>query len=161
MNVEFLIDQETVDRVAGEPLTEPLQHALLSRRKEDAERLRFLKPHPIFKWRTRVRDLRIEYLGLVETVLRSENPDLVNLRFIGQTHFGPQSRMCCVDVYGCDEDTPRRRGIRAKAGEMLGRLGIVVEMEGRDVFDIQPKRPSSAHEALKMIAKYRQLIGEM
>jgi hypothetical protein len=56
-------------------------------------------------------------------------------------------------VYGIDDDPTRRRAIRAEAGQLLRRLGYRVELEpGRDVYDLCPYRPTSAHEELRMLA---------
>ena len=159
IQVEFAINDWMLDQLGDTQISAHARLALHAQRKEDAEMLKNLQPHPISGWRTCPLDFRHEYLGLVEAVLRSENPDLEHLCLRGQVHYGDQDRMCFIEVWGCDEDTPRRRAIRAKAGEMLGLLGIVVKNEGRDIFDIEPKRPKSSHEALRFIDKFRKMTG--
>jgi hypothetical protein len=98
-------------------------------------------------------DTRFEHLGWVETFLRHKHPDLLHLRLSAPSHYGPSEAVAFVEVHGVDEDRDRRRTIRAQAGELLRRLGYRVELEpGRDVYDIRPNRPESAHEELHMLA---------
>jgi len=107
------------------------------------------------------KEKRPEYLGMIETVLRAENPDLPNLWLFAQAHFGAEDRMAFIEVFGCDENLHRRRSIRARAGDMLVLLGITVELEtGCDVFEISPIRPRSAHEILKTIDAYNGLVRD-
>ncbi|WP_299821473.1 hypothetical protein [uncultured Jannaschia sp.] len=55
-------------------------------------------------------------------------------------------------MFGVDDDRSRRRQIRAEASDMLRRLGYTVEIEaGRDVYDLDPVRPASAHDRLRML----------
>jgi hypothetical protein len=98
-------------------------------------------------------DTRIEHLGWIETFLRHKHPDLLQLRLSAQSHYGPPDAVAYILVYGIDEDPNRRRAIRAQAGELLRRLGYRVELEpGRDVYDLCPVRPTSAHEEVRMLA---------
>jgi hypothetical protein len=98
-------------------------------------------------------DTRSEHLGWVETALRRNHPDLPRLRLLAQSHYGPTEAVAFVEVHGVDEDRDRRRTLRAQAGDLLRRLGYRVEFEpGRDVYDIRPYRPQSAHEELHMLA---------
>jgi hypothetical protein len=102
-------------------------------------------------------DKRAEHLGWVESALRRQQPDLVHLRLVAQSHYGPPDALAFVEVYGLDADRTRRRAIRAEAGDLLRRLGYRVEVEpGRDVFDITPVRPRSAHEELHMLQRLRK-----
>lgn len=97
-------------------------------------------------------DNRAEHLGWVEVALRCEHPDLPNLRITAQSHFGPPDRMAFIAVFGIDADRARRRQIRADAGVILERLGYSVQIEpGRDVYDVEPVRPASAHDELRML----------
>lgn len=98
-------------------------------------------------------DTRIEHLGWIETFLRHKHPDLLQLRLSAQSHYGPPDAVAYILVYGIDEDPNRRRAIRAEAGELLRRLGYRVELEPRrDVYDLCPDRPTSAHEEVRMLA---------
>lgn len=101
-------------------------------------------------------DRRSAHLGWIETALRVAHPDLPGLAIAGQAHYGPPDRLTFVDVSGVDGDRPRRRKIRNEASGLLRRLGYTVELEpGRDVFDIDPIRPASAHERLRMLGDLR------
>jgi len=101
-------------------------------------------------------DRRHEHLGWVETALQAAHPDLPRLGISAQSHYGPPDRVAFVVVLGVDEDTVRRREIRGAASAMLRGLGYTVEIEpGRDVFDIDPVRPASAHERLRMLRDLR------
>lgn len=97
-------------------------------------------------------DRRLEHLGWIEAALRAGNPNLPHLRICAQSHYGPPDRIAFVDVYGVDDDRTRRRQIRADAGDLLQRLGYVVGLEpGRDVYDVAPVRPVSAHDEIRML----------
>lgn len=101
-------------------------------------------------------DNRAAHLESIETALRRDNPDLPNLHLIAQSHYGPPDRIAFVEVHGVSEDRDRRRQIRAEASDLLGRLGYQVEIEpGRDVYDILPEAPVSAHDAVGMLQKLR------
>lgn len=101
-------------------------------------------------------DNRAAHLGWIEAALRREHPDLPNLRIIGQSHYGPPERFAFVEVHGVSDDRDRRRQIRAEASDLLGRLGYRVEREpGRDVYEIPPEGPVSAHDAVRMLQKLR------
>ena len=105
-------------------------------------------------------DRRPKHLGWIETALRADNPDLPHLEISAQSHYGPPDHVAFIDVYGVDDDTMRRRQIRSQAGDQLRRLGYTVELEpGRDVFDIAPVRPASAHERLRMLGDLRAARG--
>ena len=97
-------------------------------------------------------DNRYDHLGWVETHLRHENSDLPALRLTAQSHYNSEG-FAFIDVYGVDQDTPRRRSIRTAAQDLLERLGHRVVLEhGRDVYSITPDRPTSNHEALIVLA---------
>ena len=99
-------------------------------------------------------DRRAEHLGWIEAAVRAVNPDLPRLALCVQSHYGPPDAVAFVAVCGVDDDCTRRRAIRAEAGELLRRLGYHVGLEpGRDVYDIQPDRARSSHDALDMIAR--------
>ncbi|KKM26186.1 hypothetical protein LCGC14_1587280 [marine sediment metagenome] len=93
-----------------------------------------------------------EHLGWIEAVLRTGSPDLPRLRICAQSHYGPPDRIAFVDVYGVEDDRNRRRQIRTEANDLLRRLGYVVEIEsGRDIYDVRPIRPVSAHDEIRML----------
>lgn len=97
-------------------------------------------------------DTRTEHLGWIEVALRATNPDLPNLRITAQSHYGPPNRIAFVVIFGIDGDRDRRRQIRAEACVFLQRLGYDVEMEpGRDIYDVAPIRPVSAHDEIRML----------
>ena len=103
-------------------------------------------------------DERAIHLGWVETYLRNTNSDLHPLVLIGQAHYTSPG-FAFIEVLGVDEDRARRRRIRADATRLLTRLGHNVELEGRDVFHIDPVRPRSCHEALAMLAALTRKLG--
>lgn len=97
-------------------------------------------------------DNRAEHLAWVETALRREHPDLPDLQLAAQSHYGPPDHVAFVVVHGVDADQGRRRQIRADAGDLLRRIGYRVALDpGRDVYDVDPIRPTSAHEELRML----------
>ncbi len=98
------------------------------------------------------KDERPEHLGWTEQALRAANPDLPHLRISAQSHYSTLNRLAFVDIYGVDDDRIRRRQLRADASDLLRRLGYVVEIEpGRDVYDVTPIRPVSAHDEIRML----------
>lgn len=102
--------------------------------------------------------IRAEHLGLVETRLRASHRDLPMLWLTGQVHYGSLG-FAFVIVHGVEEDTLRRRAIRAEACEILERLGHPIELQpGRDVFWMDPVRPTSQHEAVEMLAKLQEYL---
>ncbi len=105
-------------------------------------------------------DRRPEHLGWVETALQASHPDLPHLQISGQSHYGSPDRIAFVVVYGVEDDHTRRRHIRSEAGEMLRRLDYTVALEpGRDVYDLEPERPNSAHGRLRMLQHLRSAGG--
>lgn len=103
---------------------------------------------------------RPEHLGWVEVALRAANPDLPHLRISAQSHFGSPNHIAFIVVHGIGEDRERRREVRAEAGELLRRLGYRVALEpGRDVFEVTPLRPVSAHDELRMLRCLRTSCG--
>ena len=97
-------------------------------------------------------DKRPKHLGWIEAALQAANPDLLGLQISGQSHHGAFDRFAFVDVFGVDHDRTRRRKIRAEASDMLRRFGYAIEIEpGRDVYDLEPIRPTSAHDRLRML----------
>ena len=101
-------------------------------------------------------DNRYEHLGWVEAALQAAHPDFPRLRIWGQSHYGPRDRIAFILVYGVDDNRARRRRIRADASDMLRRLGYTVELEpGRDVYDLKPNRPDSAHDRFRMLQDLR------
>lgn len=102
-------------------------------------------------------DGRDIHLGWVKTYVRSTCPVLPSLMLIGQAPYGSPG-FAFIDVYGVDKDRSRRRRIRADATQLLIRLGHSVELEGRDIFDIDPVRPRSRHEALSMLAALKRKL---
>ncbi|MFW2545656.1 hypothetical protein ACN2XU_23790 [Primorskyibacter sp. 2E107] len=97
-------------------------------------------------------DTRPEHLGWIEVAIRAANPDLPKLRISAQSHYGPLDRIALVSVHGTGGGRTRRQKIRAEADDMLQRLGYAVEIEpGRDVYDVMPRRPTSAHEEIRML----------
>lgn len=106
-------------------------------------------------------DIRSRYLGWAEIALRDANPDLPNLRISAQSHYGPPDRLAFMSVSGTNDDRDRRKSIADKAAELLQRLGCAVLMEpGRDVYDVKPQRPSSAHERLSMLRSLGEALRE-
>ena len=98
------------------------------------------------------KDRRPEHLGWIEVALRAASPDLPHLRISAQSHYGPPDRIAFVDVLGVEDDRTRRRQIRADAGDLLRRLDYAVGLEpGRDVYDVAPIRPVSAHDEIRML----------
>jgi len=106
------------------------------------------------------KDRRPEHLGWVQIALQAAHTDLPHLRISGQSHYGPPDRIAYIDVYGVEDDSARRRQIRDQAGELLQRLGYTVVLEpGRDVYDVSPLRPISAHERMQMFERMRAALG--
>ncbi|MGR3454583.1 hypothetical protein [Pseudooceanicola sp.] len=100
------------------------------------------------------KDERPEHLGWIEVALRAGNPDLPHLRIAAQSHYGPPNRIAFVEIFGVDNDRTRRRQLRADAGNILRRLGYSVDLEiGRDVYDVAPVRPTSAHDRMRMLQR--------
>lgn len=98
------------------------------------------------------KDERPEHLGWAEQALRAANPDLPHLRILAQSHYGPPDRIAYVEVLGVDSDRTRRHQIRADASNILRRLGYTVDLEiGRDVYDVAPVQPTSAHDQIRML----------
>jgi hypothetical protein len=105
-------------------------------------------------------DKRCEHIGWVEIALQTANPDIPYLQILGQSNYGPPDRIAFIQVYGLDYDRTRRRQLRSKAEELLRELGYAVKLEaGRDVYDLEPIRPSSAHEQLLMLESLRIAVG--
>ena len=105
-------------------------------------------------------DKRAEHLAWVEAALRCKHPDLLHLRIAAQSHYGPPDRIAFIEVRGIDGDRTRRRQIRAAAGDLLAQIGYHVELEpGRDVYDVEPIRPESAHDELRMLQCLRAARG--
>jgi hypothetical protein len=105
-------------------------------------------------------DRRPRHLGWIETKLRSENPDLATLRLLAQSHYGPLDRVAYIEVHGVCDDRERRRRIRREAGDWLVRLGYDIALEpGRDVHEVCPVRPASAHEAMQFLRNLRDLTA--
>lgn len=99
-----------------------------------------------------IQDKRSEHLGWIEVELRTAHPDLPGLALSGQAHYGPADRLAFIEIYCVDHDRIRRRQIRADSANLLRRLGYTVEIEpGRDVYDMVPTRPLSAHDAIRML----------
>lgn len=97
-------------------------------------------------------DPRPEHLGWIETALRAANPDLPYLRISAQSHFGPHDRVAFVTVLGLGENRDRCHRLRMQACDLLGQLSYTVELEhGRDVYDLTPTRPKSAHQEIQML----------
>ena len=101
-------------------------------------------------------DERPEHLGWVEAALQTANPGLPELRISAQSHYRSRNCIAFVNIFGVDENTHLRRKLRADANALLKGLGYLVEIEpGRDIYDIEPNRPASAHERLRMLACLR------
>lgn len=66
------------------------------------------------------------WLGCVELMLREENPDLPLPQLIRQAHCRFGYKVAFVDILGVDKDSDRRMALRARAGDVLGRLGTPV-----------------------------------
>lgn len=99
-------------------------------------------------------DERREHLGWVEVALRTAGPDLVHLQIPTQLHYGPSDRIAFVEVFGVDSDRTRHRQIRADASDILRRLGYTVDLEiGRDVYDVAPVQPASAHDRMRRLQR--------
>lgn len=109
-------------------------------------------------------DNRPKHIGWIETALKAANADLSSLRIYAQSHFGPPDRVAFIVILGVDEDRERRRAIRSDAADLLRHLGYVVELEpGRDVYEVLPLRPKSAHERMQMhrfLCDARRILGE-
>lgn len=98
-------------------------------------------------------DLRSEHLAWVELYLRSENDDLHELWLTGQSHFG-SSGFAFIVVHGVENDHLRRRAIRESARRILECLEYDIELEPRrDVYNIDPSRPMTSHDAMLMLSK--------
>ncbi|KRS18968.1 hypothetical protein XM52_04650 [Roseovarius indicus] len=94
------------------------------------------------------------YLG------RAANPDLPTVLLSAQSHYAPSDRFAFVEVFGLGEDRTRRQKIRAEADDLLRCLGYTVELKpGRDVYDETPRRPTSAHDELRMLRCLRAACG--
>lgn len=107
------------------------------------------------------KDRRPEHLGWVEIALQVSNPDLPYLRIWGQSHYGACDRLAFIDVFGVDDDRARRRQVRAGASNMMRLLGYAVGVEsGRDVFEVLPRRPNSAHERIEMLQRLRAVCEQ-
>ena len=103
-------------------------------------------------------DPRARDLGQVETYLRRKNIDLPYLRLVGQAHYSA-SGFAFIVVFGIDDDTSRRRAIRAEATELLQALGHDVHLEaGRDVYELDPERPRSKHDELKVLSDFQRRL---
>ncbi|MBN2906687.1 MAG: hypothetical protein JXJ18_08265 [Rhodobacteraceae bacterium] len=103
-------------------------------------------------------DTRVEDLSLVQIELQARNPDL-NLHLAAQCHYGPPN-FAFIIIFGADDDTPRRRAIRAEAVDLLRQLGHMVELlPGRDVYSLNPLVPESAHERLEMLKRIRARLS--
>lgn len=99
-------------------------------------------------------DPRARDLGQVETLLRRRHSDLPHLRLVGQSHYA-SGGFAFIVVLGVDDDTSRRRAIRAEATELLHALGHAVHLDaGRDVYEVAPERPRSQHEELKFLSDF-------
>ncbi|QYX55537.1 hypothetical protein K1T73_10540 [Roseovarius sp. SCSIO 43702] len=109
-------------------------------------------------------DNRPKHVGWIETALKAGYADLPSLRIYAQSHFGPPDRIAFVVVLGVDEDRDRRRAIRSDAVDLLRYLGYLVEFEpGRDVYEVLPHPPESAHEKMQMhqfLCAARRILGE-
>lgn len=89
----------------------------------------------------------------MEVALRAANPDLPHLRISAQSHYGPPDRIAFVEVFGLVSDRTRRQ-LRADASVILRRLGYTVDLEiGRDVYDVAPVQPASAHDRMRMLQR--------
>ena len=105
-------------------------------------------------------DPRPEHLGWVETALRVANPDLPHLRITAQSHFGPYKHIAFVAIHGLSDDRVLRQRLRIEADNLLRELGYTVELEhGRDVYDVAPSRPASAHDEIRMLRCLRAACG--
>ncbi|MFZ3581411.1 hypothetical protein ACOI1H_04460 [Loktanella sp. DJP18] len=106
-------------------------------------------------------DQRCEHLGWAEVALQTANPDLPALQISAQAHYGSSDCVAFVDVYGVDHDRIRRRQIRSEASDLLRQLGYRVEIEpGRDICDLEPIRPGSAHDRIHMLKLLRSVCGQ-
>ena len=80
------------------------------------------------------------------------------LRLTGQVHYGYRG-FAFIVIDGVEENTSRRRAIRAEACKLLEKLGHPVELQpGRDVFWVDPVRPTSQHEAVEMLAQLQDYL---
>jgi hypothetical protein len=105
-------------------------------------------------------DAHSEQLGWTEIALWAMNPDLPHLRIYAWSHYGPPDRIAFVSVYGTGGDRTRRQQIRTGVNDMLRRLRYAVELEpGRDIHDVTPRRPTSAHDELRMLRCRRAACG--
>jgi hypothetical protein len=105
-------------------------------------------------------DHRSQHLAWIEVALRRQHPDLPQLRLSAQSHYGPADHVAFVEVHGVADDPARRRKIRSDAADLLRRLGYRVRLDpGRDIYDVKPARPSSAHEELRLLQCLREACG--
>lgn len=88
-------------------------------------------------------DNRPKHLGWVQVALQVANPDLLWLKVSGQSHYGALGRLAFIDVYGVDDDNARRRRIRARAGELMERLGYPT-WTAREGEEYKQQKPVSA-----------------
>lgn len=107
-------------------------------------------------------DCRPQHLAWVEISLRRQHPDLPQLRLSAQSHYGPPDDVAFVEVHGIIDDPARRRKIRSDAGDLLRQLGYRIGLDpGRDVYDVKPIRPTSAHEELRMLRCLRDACASL
>lgn len=103
---------------------------------------------------------RPEHLGRIETGLRAASPNLPILRISAQSLVCPLERRALVAVYWLGEARNRRQRIRNYAHELLRRHGYTVKPKhGRDVYDVVPSRPKSAHDTVRMLRCLRAACG--
>lgn len=90
-----------------------------------------------------------EHLGSVEQTLRATNPDLPHRGTVARQLTGaPRIHR------GVDSDRTCRRQFPADASDILRCLGYTVDLEpGRDVYDVRPVRPISAHDRMRMLQR--------
>ena len=101
-----------------------------------------------------------EHLGWIETALRREHPELHDLRLAAQSHYGPPDHVAFGAVHGVDADQERRRKIRGDADDLLRQIGYRVALDpGRDIYDVRPIRPASAHEEFRMLQSLQEACG--
>lgn len=108
----------------------------------------------------RQNDNRPEHLAWIESALRRAHPDLHELRLSAQSHYGKPDAVAFVEIFGVDADRDRRRKVRGEAGNLLRALGYRVDLvPGRDVYDVRPNRPTSAHDELDMLRRLQEAIA--